>query len=666
MALDSDSKKTLRQKVEDADLALSLKKRVENDALWAEAHIELSEALLELADAEENKDDALAHYSDAVAGFEKALQVFTRKSNFQRWGGVVVSYVRCLRNYALREGGEVAVWRLKHGLTLLDELYKALPSEEADLDRALLLTERGHVYRALADTDLLREREQRLVLAMEAFNAAIAILRKKENFHYWSLAVSASALVATELARVEPLDKARKTLELAVERFETALVFFNDDDQRQDLSYIYFEMARALMQLAALDNSNAVNLMERALDAFENARNSMKDDSENHVTIRLQNETALALSLLAQQKKGKAAVELLEQAVALYQSNIALLQDENASVAIAIANGNLGKDLTQLANLASAPADELKKRYQAIAALRKAIGKEAKNVRPLEWLSYFIELGAALQAAGNLELPERRGELLREAVKFYNEALEIVNGQQNEQLINKIMQWRALAHAHLGKDEKSHQGLIWLKQAELDFRMTIAKLDLTKDKAELFRLYINLSHVLYAMARRKDSEKPVDLLKSANSAIETAFAIIANDSLDNEEEQLDAHSHHALILWRMGSFGGIVEAFPKARAIYQMLLETPHAKNKSIDLSKIKNNYLYMLKDWTEKVAAKEARPLLEKAASLAQELREGAIAEDDGKSLRKYDDVIAAIRAKMNSLNKRRFLNFWPLNRKQ
>ena len=91
MALDSDSKKTLRQKVEDADLALSLKKRDDNNTAWAEAHIELSEALLALADAEESDDDALSHYNEAASGFEKALQVFTRKRYFSRWGGIIVS-----------------------------------------------------------------------------------------------------------------------------------------------------------------------------------------------------------------------------------------------------------------------------------------------------------------------------------------------------------------------------------------------------------------------------------------------------------------------------------------------------------------------------------------------------------------------------------------------
>ena len=162
MALDSDSKKTLRQKVEDADLALSLKQRAKNDTSWAEAQIELSEALLALADAEENEDDALTHYSEAASGFEKALQVFTRKSNFTRWGGIVVSYVRCLRNYSLREGGEIAVLRLKRGLSLLDQVYKALPKKKGAFDRALILTEKGHVYRALSDIDLARPRADRM------------------------------------------------------------------------------------------------------------------------------------------------------------------------------------------------------------------------------------------------------------------------------------------------------------------------------------------------------------------------------------------------------------------------------------------------------------------------------------------------------------------------
>lgn len=665
MALDSDSKKTLRQKVEDADLALSLKRRAENDTSWAEAHIELAEALLALADAEENEDDALGYYSEAASGFEKALQVFTRKSNFTRWGGIIVSYVRCLRNYALREGGEIAVLRLRRGLSLLDEVFKALPKQKGAFDRALILTEKGHVYRALADTDFSGPRQERLQHAMEAFNGAIAILREKENFHYWSLAVSASALVEAELARIEPADKARSYLELAVERFETALVFFNQDDQPQDLSYIYFEMGRALMQLAAMENPANVILMEKALTAFDNARNALKEDSGSHALVRLQNETALALSLIAQRKNGDSAVQLLEQSVALYRANINVLETEGKTVGLAVAYGNLGKDLTQLANLSLSPSQELEKRFEAIAALRNAIGKEIKLARPLDWLSFFIELGAALQAAANLEEPEKRGKLLREAVKLYNEVLETIRGQQNDKLVNKILQWRALARARLGEDEKSQQGLIWLKQAELDFRLAITKLDLDKDKADLFHLYTHLSHVLYAMARRKDSTAPVDLLNAANMAVETAFTIIANSSLDNAEEQLEARSHQALILWRMGSFGEILEAFPKSEAIYKKLLVDPLLQDKYVNLAKIKNSYASMLKDWAGKVKAKEACLLLEKAAKLTSELRTAALADDDRKALKRFDEALADIKTRKDALAGKWYLNFWPFNRK-
>ena len=665
MALDSDSKKTLRQKVEDADLALSLKRRAENDTSWAEAHIELAEALLALADAEENEDDALGYYSEAASNFEKALQVFTRKSNFTRWGGIIVSYVRCLRNYALREGGEIAVLRLRRGLSLLDDVFKALPKHKGALDRALILTEKGHVYRALADTDFSEPRQLRLQYAMDAFNDAIAILREKENFHYWSLAVSASALVAAELARIEPADKARSYLELAVERFETALVFFNQDDQPQDLSYIYFEMGRALMQLATMENPNNVVLMEKALTAFDNARNALKEDSGNHALMRLQNETALALSLIAQRKNGDSAVQLLEQSVALYRANISVLETEGKTVALAVAYGNLGKDLTQLANLAMSPSQELEKRFEAIAALRNAIGKDIKLARPLDWLSFFIELGAALQAAANLESRQKRGDLLREAIKLYNEVLETIRGQQNDKLINRILQWRALARARLGEDEKSHQGLIWLKQAELDFRLAITKLDLEKDKVDLFRLYTNLSHVLYAMARRKDSEAPVDLLKAANMAVDTAFTIIAESSPDNAEEQLEARSHQALILWRMGSFGGILEAFPKSEAIYEKLLVDPLLQDKDVNLAKIKNSYALMLKDWAEKMKAKEALPLLEKAQKLTGELRASALVDANKKALKRIDEALADIKTRIDTLAKKRFMNFWPFNRK-
>ena len=665
MALDSDSKKTLRQKVEDADLALSLKQRAKNDTSWAEAQIELSEALLALADAEENEDDALTHYSEAASGFEKALQVFTRKSNFTRWGGIVVSYVRCLRNYSLREGGEIAVLRLKRGLSMLDQVYKALPKKKGAFDRALILTEKGHVYRALSDIDLARPRAERLKLAMKAFDEAIAILREKENFHYWSLAVSASALVAAELARIEPAEKVRGYLELAIERFETALVFFSGDDAPQDLSYVYFEMGRALMQLATINSPANVDLLEKTLIAFEKASDALNEDSGTQALFRLQSETALALSLLAQQKDRESAIVLLEKSVALYRSNIALIKDQNEALGLAIAYGNLGKDLTQLANLAASPSVELEKRYEAISALRNAIGKEIKLVRPLDWLSFFIELGAALQAAANVEVPEKRGQLLQEAVKFYNEVLETIKGQKNDKLVNRILQWRALARARLGEDEKSRQGLIWLKQAELDFRLAISKLDLEKDKSDLFRLYSNLAHVLYSMARRKDTEIPVKLLKSANSSVETAFQLVADGASNKDDEKLEARAHQALILWRLGSFGGVLEAFEKSQAIYEELLVSPLMENKQGKLANIKINYALMLKDRAQKMPARQARSLLEKAAKLIGELKEQAQDHNDKKALIRYDEALADIKSSSDALARKRFFNFWPFSRK-
>ncbi|MHC5305824.1 hypothetical protein [Bartonella sp. LJL80] len=664
MALDSDSKKTLRQKVEDADLALALKKRAAGDVGWADAHIELSEALMALADAEDNDDVALNHYQESADGFEKALQVFTREQHFARWGAVVVSYVRCLRNFALREGGQVATLRLKRSIALLDDVYLALPDDKGAIDRALVSTEKGHVYRALADTDLLRARVIHLADAVRAFDSAAAIMREKENFYYWSLAVSACALAAAELARMQKPDDARKSFQKAIAGFETACAYEHGKDRPQDWSYLKFEMGRALVQLSVLDERKRFDLLEQALKSFQDAKASFKDSNGDIALVRLQNETAMTLSLLAQHPKSKNPEALLEQSIELYQGSIDILGDKNDPIATAVVYGNFGKDLTQLANLSAMPAQSLKRRYEAIAALRKAIGDELRHTRPLDWLSYFVELGAALQAAANLEEPDKKHDLFLEAIKLYNEALKTISEPQHADLIAKLMQWRGLARAHLGEGDQSHHGLTQLKQAELDFRMILPKLDPQRNKQDLIRLHTNLAHLLYAMARRSDSEDPLALLQSALEAIETALSLMQPDASCDDDEHVAALSHQALILWRMGSFGNVMEAFPKAQSIYERLLLIPLLKDNPANLQRLMNNYALMLRDWADKEKPAKAKAYLETSRNLLQEMRAYALRQDDEKSVVQIDNDIRMVDDRERALKPKRFWQIWPFRR--
>jgi len=53
--------------------------------------------------------------------------------------------------------------------------------------------------------------------------------------------------------------------------------------------------------------------LEKTLIAFEKASDALNEDSGTQALFRLQTETALALSLLAQQKDRESAIVLLEK-----------------------------------------------------------------------------------------------------------------------------------------------------------------------------------------------------------------------------------------------------------------------------------------------------------------------------------------------------------------
>lgn len=665
MSLDCESKKSLRQKVEDAELSLLLKNRSDNAAMWAEAQIKLSDALIELADVEENDETALGYFNQAANGLENALKVYTRKDNFSRWGGTVVSYVKCLRNQSLREGGEISTLRLKRCLVLLDQVYKALPKVDNALDRAFLFAEKGHVFRALADVEVPEKRLSNLEHALTFFDSSSAILREKENFHHWALVMSTSAFVAGDLARMRITDTARQDFENAITRFEMALAYFNRDNCPNDLPYIYMEMGRLLVELSLLaEKSDSSSLLQKAIDTFELAGAAFKENVQDKVLMRLNNEKATAFSCLAQEKNGVDAIELLEKSVSLYKENLNLLGEKGDRVITALLYGKLGKDLTQLANLESEPSISLNKRYQAIAALQRAVCKEVKNVRPLDWLSYYIELGAALQAAGNLEVSEKCNDLFQQAIKLYSEVLHLISESHDNELVIKVYQWRALARAHLGESILTNEGLSLLKQAELDFRMALAKLDQNACEQDSFRLNVNLAHLLYTMACHKDSEGTLDMLKSADEAIVRALSLDENKVTRAEDERLAALNHRSLILWRIGTFSGDLEAFSMAQEVYQNLIEEPLLQNNLISLSNIKSNYALMLQDWSRNVAVKEAKIHLTKALELMTELYAFADAKNDEQMHKQYKANIEKLEKKLAQMTRRRWFNFWPLNK--
>ncbi|EJF91702.1 hypothetical protein [Bartonella tamiae] len=666
MALESDSKKMLRQKVEDADLTLTLQNRHKDALAWAEAQFAYSEAMLAFADVEEDDVAAKIAFSEAAEGFKKTLQIFTQKQHFSRWGRVVISYVRCIRNLAMREEEQIGILRFKNGLLMLQEVFEALDPSKGAFDRALIQSEKGHLYRALADVDLLKERENNLQNALNAYENSASFMRKKENFTHWSVSISAGALTAAELGRMQKMPTSLETVKKAISLFESVLAYDQDHDRLLDRPYLHFEMGRTLFQMSILEGKNQIKHLQSALHAFELAHSSFEKEKSSDAWVRLQNEMAMTLSLLAQYDRPEHSLKYLERSLALYKNNLDILDQTDHSLVKAVISGNYGKDLSYYANTEKNREESLKIRYQAIDALRDAIGDEIRSLRPLDWLSYFVELGAALQAAANDErTDEKKHPLFREAIDLYSQALNNFSPQDHQELRAKILQWRALARATLGEAITENEGLTLLKEAERDFRLSLKFLDSKGDKNDIKRIYTSLAHLLYAMACRFDCDASIDVLHSASKAIEYAMKNITSDNAIEDDNYIAIMAHHGLILSKIGFFEKQSYAYIKAEAIYEKLITSQTLKDNPAKFIQIMGHYARMLHDWTDILPRKDSRLKLRYAFFLIGQVEKEAKQFDLAVLNNEIHSNRARLEQRLKSVQNQGLARFWPFKKR-
>lgn len=671
MPLDGEIKKSLALKVEEADLALVLNKRSKNDVQWANANIELADALSALAEAEDDDQIALKHYHEAEIAYSNALQVFTKARDFARWGGVIVSYSIVLRAFGLRENSAKTQSRLQKSLSYLQQLYKALPKIEGAFDRGLVSFESGHTYRALAETDFEHNKIHHIMKACEAFHDAVQTMRLKENFKYWALALSAEALALADLARLQKNDVALKFFNQSIESFESVLEFYEARERPKDWSYLQFELGRACIHSAMWETPEQRYLkLIKALKAFQAAKSVISSVNNDIILVRLQNEMAMTLSLLSQHKgdKNVGRDERLKQAVELYRNNLHILnQSQNQDeIAIATIQGNLGKDLTMLANLAVSDEDSLKLRFEAIEALRAANTDILRNARPNDWLAYFIELGVALEAAASLQSQEQRIKAWLEANQIYSTAISTLSDKEHRDIWIKLHQWRATTYSNLGENDETEAGLLLLKNAELDYRLIYPHLDRKKNRDEYLNVQKNLGHLLFSMARRSESDDPIALLEAAKTSMEDVIALLKDHQATNE--WAGAMAHYALILWRLASFGGFIEYFEKSECVFLKTLESSILQEKLFNFATVKSNYALMLKDWSEVSKYSTARIYLIKAQTLLSEALDLIDDNDNDTHDADYEEQIIAelhdINTQLKAKSFKRLFNFWPFQR--
>jgi len=550
LSSDGEIRSRLQERVEEADLTLTLQKAAGKTPEWAEANIERAEALVALASEEEGAD-AFSCYDLAIQAYEQALKVYTKEDYLGEWGGVIVSLVRALRAYAVREGGQMGLLRLDRGEKLLEHVVMAMPEGRGQFDRAMLMIEQAHLHRIRCEIDRLSKREHHLRTAVTCFEQAAQILRLKENFDNWATAIIGQAMAWRDLAAVDGLQMQNSVALLrSIELFKAASCYYSPRRNLEDWVFCHFEQGRTLLRLAkAVDGEACRKAAEEAIVCFKTALEHITQEHTPELWMRCHIDMAFALITVEPFTKADDLPALMEEEIAIFRMAVDYYEAQGNRVTVSMMASHLGQKLLQFADIKQGRQAEAL-RDQALSALRYSVSDKLQDLAPDDWLSHVVDLGIALHNVATHQEGKRRLELGEEAIGVYYRALQQIQARRNLKAHALLYHRLGRLLATLNEDEEDAEGLSRLDEALACFRHassyydTIMSAQEAKDPAtqpgsqdmiDLIRFKSHFSALLHALAQRLEDVQARAYLDEAMSLISQAVVLVAPQKILTSE-----------------------------------------------------------------------------------------------------------------------------------
>jgi len=636
VSVDGETRHRLSERVDEAYLVLRMKKTKDKNADWALANVQLAEALTALASEEEDRE-AFERYEQAIRAYNHALEVFTAEEHLSAWGEAIVSFARALRSYAAREGGHMSLMRLDHAKRLLGDVIAAMPEKKGLFDCAMLHIELAYVCRTKANIDREEKRLEHLHKTVVHFEQAADILRAKESFDNWAIAVVGQATAWRDIAAVGR-HEALEALHRARDLLKTVLSYYNPKSHPIDWVFSNFEYGRIWLRIAILGQGEPVlEAATQAIGALRTALGGVVAEHAPDLWLRLRTELALALTTLASVAQADEAVKAVEEAVQHYRILVGWYEDQGDPIGCAMMQANLGKELGKLARLMD-NSQSFEVRMQAVAALRKSVIPLLEQELPDEWLTNMFEFAAALNnLTYHHDLPEVEA-VREEMVNVCRNVVKHMDMKKNPTAGAMIQSWLGSSLASLGERDDSETGLARLREAELCFRQALALRNEAEDLSDFIRLENNLGHLFYILARRCSDGEAQDYCEQALRSI-----IRARDLADvevNAVEWCNIQSNYAMVLLhriRRNLSSDFIQDCERGRRAFVSCIEVADKHIGLVTQLFLRRNLALLLSLWAGRVSPREAYPLYLQAHELLIDIRDKIKAHQ----LKNMDDVV-------------------------
>jgi len=622
LSADGDTRQRLSERVDEAYLTLRIQKSKGKTVDWAAANIQLAEALTALA-IEEDDREAFDRYEQAIAAYHQALEVLDAKDHLGDWGGAIVSFARALRSYAAREGGHMSLLRLEHAESLLNDVINAMPEKEGLFDCAMLHIELAHVSRTQANIDREETRLGHLHAVAAHFKEAARILRMKENFDNWAVAVVGQATAWRDIAAVKRADGLAE-LYKARDLLKTILNYYNPKTHPIDWVFSNFEHGRIWLRIAVYHQGESCHeAAHQAISAFRTALKGVVVEHAPDLWGRLNSELALALTTLASVSEPIEAKRSVEEATDLYRLLIGWYEMQGDIISAAMMQANLGKELGKLASL-SDDEEITNYRMQAVAALRRSVPSLLRQEMPDEWLTNMFELSAALHSLTYHHEPDEVEKLREEAVHIYRNTIKHMDGEKNSAACAMVQTWLGLCLVALGEDDDSETGTNRLREAELCFRQALTLRNEKEDSSDIIRLENNLGHLFYTLARRSDETQAKDYCEQALRSIRRAKLLAQPQH--HPAEWCNIRSNEAMILLhrvRRNLSSDLEQECEQGRQAFQDSIEAAKGQIGIVSQLFLRRNLALLLSLWIRNAPPQKAYVLCGEALGLLDEIAE-------------------------------------------
>jgi len=622
LSADGEMRQRLSERVDEAYLALRIEKSKGKTAGWALANVQLAEALTALA-VEEDDLQAFDRYEQAIAAYTKALEIFDRADHLSEWGGAVVSFARTLRSYAARESGHMSLLRLDQAKRLLGEVIEAIPQEKGLFDCAMLHIELAYVCRTKAGIDREEKRLDHLHAAVTNFTKAAQILREKESFDNWAIAVVGQATAWRDIATLNR-HEAMEALTRASDLLKTVLNYYTAKTHPIDWIFSNFEYGRIWLRIAVQSQDEACyEAAARAIAAFRCALKTIVVEHAPDLWVRLNTELALGLATIASVSEVEEAARSVEEAADIYRILSGWYEMQGDVIGAALSQANLGKELGKLASLTDID-QEVALRLQAVSALRRAVPAVLEQELPDEWLANMFELSAALHNLTHHHEVEAQEKLREEAVGIYRHTLKHMDGEKNPAACAMVQSWLGLALSVLGENDDSETGLNRLREAELCFRMALSLRNEKEDVGDFIRLENNLAHLFYTLARRCNDEQARDYCDQALRSILRAMSLA--DPKLHPAEWCNIQSNYAMITLhrvRRNLTPNREEECAQSAGAFRASIEAAHEHINIVSQLFLRRNLALLLSLWARLVEPKQAYTFYGQALDLLNEIQQ-------------------------------------------